>query len=85
MVSTRRHFGSVRRLPSRRWQASYWHDGARHAAPSTFAAKGDAQAWLSAIETDINRGVWTDPAGARITVASWMEHWLATVVDGSRP
>jgi hypothetical protein len=38
-----RHFGSVRKLPSRRWQFSSWHNGARHAAPRTFAAKTDAQ------------------------------------------
>jgi integrase len=78
----RRHFGSLRRLPSRRWQASYWHDGARHAASHTFATKIDAQAWLSSIETDIKRGVWLDPEGSKITVGSWLQHWLATVVDG---
>jgi integrase len=78
----RRHFGSVRKLPSRRWQASYWHNGARHLAPYTFATKTDAQAWLSATETDINRGVWLDPAGGRTTVGEWLQHWLQTVVDG---
>jgi hypothetical protein len=30
--SGRRQFGSVRRLPSKRWQASYWHLGMRHLA-----------------------------------------------------
>ena len=83
MPSThRRHFGSVRRLPSKRWQASYWHLGARHAAPHTFATKTDALAWLSSVETDINRGLWLDPEGSKTTVAAWMAHWLATVVDG---
>ena len=83
MLSThRRHFGSVRRLPSKRWQASYWHLGARHAAPHTFATKTDALAWLSSVETDINRGLWLDPEGSKTTVAAWMAHWLATVVDG---
>jgi integrase len=82
IATNRRHFGNVRRLPSKRWQASYWHNGARHPAPHTFLAKADAQAWLSAIETDIKRGAWTDPAGAKITVAEWLQHWLAAVVDG---
>jgi Phage integrase, N-terminal SAM-like domain len=78
----RRHFGGLRRLPSRCWQASCWHNGARHAASHTFATKTDAQAWLSSIETDIKRGVWLDPEGSKITVGSLLQHWLATVVDG---
>ena len=42
-ASNRRHFGSVRKLPSKRWQASYWHIGSRHPAPHvrrTFARIG---------------------------------------------
>jgi hypothetical protein len=45
-MATRRHFGSVRKLPSGRYQASYWHEGERHAASHTFTAKAAAQAWL---------------------------------------
>jgi hypothetical protein len=44
--------------------------------------KADAQAWLSGIETDIKRGTRLDPEGAKVTLASWLQHWLATVVDG---
>jgi hypothetical protein len=29
-MTNRRHFGNVRRLGSGRYQASYWHDGARY-------------------------------------------------------
>ena len=83
MPSThRRHFGSARNLPSGRWQASYWHLGARHVAPHTLPTKADAQAWLSGVETDIKRGTWLDPEGAKVTLASWLQHWLETVVDG---
>jgi hypothetical protein len=49
----RRQFGSVRRLPSKRWQASYWHLGGRHVADRTFPAKADAQTWLSTVQADI--------------------------------
>ena len=35
----RREFGTIRRLPSGRWQASYWCDGNRHFAPNTFRTK----------------------------------------------
>ena len=57
-MPARRRFGSVRRLPSGRWQARYW-DAAdnRITAPTTFATKTDAQRWLSAAETDMARGV----------------------------
>jgi hypothetical protein len=44
--------------------------------------KADAQAWLSGVETDIKRGAWLDPEGAKVTLASWLPHWLGTVVDG---
>jgi hypothetical protein len=47
-MAQRRHFGSVRKLPSGRHQASYWHEGERHLAPDTFVGKTEAQAWLSA-------------------------------------
>ena len=61
-MATRRRFGSVRRLPSGRWQARYWDAaGNRLTAPTTFATKTDAQRWLSAAETDMARGDWHDP------------------------
>lgn len=81
-TNRRRHFGSVRKLPSGHWQATFWHEGARHAAPSTFATKGEALAWLSGIETDIRRGSWADPTGAQTTVGEWLDHWLKTVIEG---
>lgn len=71
----RRHFGSVRRLPSGRYQASYWHQAVRHSAQDTFVSKADAQAWLSNIETAIHKGEWVDPAGGRLTVAELADRW----------
>ena len=62
---TRRHFGNVRKLPSGRYQASYWHEGLRHVASETFKAKADAQAWLSTKEADIVRGLWLHHRPAR--------------------
>ncbi len=76
-MSARRHFGSVRRLPSGRYQASYWHHGERHNAPDTFAAKADALAHLSCIEADIRRGAWLDPMAGSITLAAYAARWLA--------
>jgi integrase len=75
-MPARRHFGSVRKLPSGRYQASYWHKAERHTAAHTFITKAEALAWLSSIETDINRGAWVDPAGAEMTVAELANRWL---------
>ena len=46
---SKRHFGSVRRLPSGRYQATNWHDGQRQLADQTFATKGDALAHLASV------------------------------------
>jgi integrase len=75
---SRRHFGSVRRLPSGRYQAGYWHEGARHVGPSTFKTKADARAWLARVETAIRGGLWVDPAGAETTVDALAARWLAS-------
>ncbi len=74
--ASRRHFGSVRRLPSGRYQASYWHDGTRHVGQTTFKSKADAHAHLSLVETEIRRGQWADPDGGRLTVDELAALWL---------
>jgi integrase len=80
-TARRRHFGSVRRLPSGRFQASYWHEGTRHVAGDTFASKADALAWLSRAEADISRGSWVDPSAGKLTVAEVVERWLGSNVN----
>lgn len=74
---SRRNFGNARKLPSGRYRASYWHEGVRHTAPGTFAAKADAQAWLAGAETDLVRGSWIARAG-RVTLAEVADRWLAS-------
>ena len=80
--ANRRQFGNVRKLPSGKYQASYWHIGVRHVAPRTYATNSDANVWQSSVETDIARRTWTDPSAGKVTVAEWLESWPATVVDG---
>jgi integrase len=77
---TRRHFGSVRKRPSGRWQALYWQDE-RVQSAGTFATKADAQACLSAMETDQRRGKWIDPRGGRVTHVSFANEWLRLRTD----
>ena len=77
----RRYFGSVRKLPSGRYQASYHHLGAAHSALGTFASKADAFAWLSTVETDIHRGRWVDPGAGKVTFGEYADTWLGQRYD----
>lgn len=55
-------FGNLRKLPSGRWQARYTGpDLVTYRGPSTFTAKGDAQAWLSVERALISQQRWTSP------------------------
>src|SRR5688572_5139130 len=61
-MASRRGFGTLRRLPSKRWQATYvGPDLARHTAPHTFAAKVDAEAWLAKEWALVNSDGWVAP------------------------
>ena len=81
MTTRRRQFGSVRRLPSGRWQARYRDArGQAHTAPITFVSRTDATRWLATTETDLLRGDWADPRRGRITFEEWAADWLATTV-----
>ena len=73
---SRRTFGSTRKLPSGRWQASYWHEGARFLGPTTFATKADANSWLSATESSIHSGTWIDPQGGEVTFCQWCDWYF---------
>jgi len=77
-----RSFGTIRRLPSGRWQVRYYdRAGIRHTAPRTFPSKADATRHLAQVEADLLRGVWTDPRLARITFGEWVERWQQTTAD----
>lgn len=80
MARRKATFGSVRRLPSGRYQARYTGpDLVRHTAPVTFDTKGDAETWLAMRRTDIARGAWMPPAraaSAALTFGSYANSWL---------
>ena len=58
-----REFGHLRKLPSKRWQATYvGPDAARHKAGTTFDTRGDAEAWLVDERRQISGGTWIAPA-----------------------
>lgn len=67
--SKREGWGSLRKLPSGRWQARYpAPDGETYTArteddkPLTFLTKADARTWLAAMHTRIAQGEWTPPS-----------------------
>ncbi len=85
-MTTRRGFGTLRKLPSKRWQASYvGPDLGRHSAPHTFGNKMDAEGWL-AQERALTAGVdWVAPGRraelkerlAPPTFGEYAQQWLA--------
>lgn len=67
---SRRSFGQISRLPSKRYRARYADphgaltaagEPLRHPAPTTFDTKQDAESWLAAERRLIERGEWTPP------------------------
>jgi integrase len=89
--STRRPFGRLRQFRSGRWKASYTHDGKLWEAPHTFAARIDAEAWLTDRRREIDRGLWSPPASGEqinlaarrrkattVTFGDYAKRWLAT-------
>lgn len=78
----RRNFGSLRKLPSGRWQARYRHPitGEQHTAPDTFATKTDADRYLAGVQVDLDRGTWRDPKLGRVTFAAWADAYMEGAV-----
>ncbi|WP_254850135.1 site-specific integrase [Pseudonocardia sp. Ae263_Ps1] len=73
----RRRFGSIRRLPSGRYQASYLtHSGHRQTAPETFDRKGDADQWLILVESQMLRREWLDPALGKALFSDYGDQWI---------
>ena len=72
----RRDFGSIRRLPSGRWQASYWREGERHVASSTFSSRGEASAHLRRVAVEIEDEVWQRPAASAVPFEEFARTWL---------
>ncbi len=86
----RRSFGYIRKLPSKKFQASYVGlRGTRINAPFTFLTKGDASAWLASEETKLSKGEWQDLATFPILPTFKFEEYverhinLQTNSDGS--
>ena len=75
---SKRQFGSVRQLPSGRFQARYRHPDTsqRITASTTFPTKGAAQTWLAGAQTDLARGERKDRYLATVTLEEYASPWL---------
>jgi integrase len=79
-----RGWGWVRKLPSKRFQASYvGPDLIRHKAASTFSTKMDAEGWLAAERRKIELDVWIPPGqvvaekkAKAITLGDYADTWI---------
>lgn len=79
-MSAHRRFGSIRKLPSGRWQAHYTAaPGRRVMAPRTFRTKLDAEAWLTDRRREIDAALWNPHArrAERTVFAVYAASWLA--------
>lgn len=73
----RRQFGTLRRLPSGRWQARYRDANNRLVtAPQTFATKADAGRYLDRVRTDMGKGRWVDPGSGAVAFREYAWRWL---------
>jgi len=74
----RRRFGSVRKLPSGKWQASYLDKaGNRQNAPGTFVYRTDADLWLNNVELEMARGTWLGNDAEKVTFGEYAAEYLS--------
>ncbi|HVX43622.1 MAG TPA: tyrosine-type recombinase/integrase, partial [Mycobacteriales bacterium] len=74
--------GAVYKAPDGRWRGAVdlgWQDGRRIRKYVSAGTRNEALAKLRDLQRNIEQGVNAD---ARMTVEAWLNHWLATVVDG---
>jgi integrase len=73
----RRRFGSVRQLPSGRYQVRYrGPDGLMRPADRTFDTAADANVWLTVTEAEMLRGEWIDPEAGRVPLGEYAAQWI---------
>lgn len=77
-MAGRRRFGSIRKLPSGRFQVRYvGPDGIERPAPETFATKTEAAQWLSKTEAEILNDDWINPDAGKILLRDYGAAWIS--------
>ena len=89
MARDKRTFGTIRKLPSGRYQAMYTTPAQRRvAAPHTFATRVDAEGWLYQRRVEVEAGRWNPNANVKppkVTFAAYASAWLANRHVSGRP
>ena len=95
VTRNRRSFGRIRKLPSGRYQASYQGQDLKvYTAPVTYAAKVDAEAWLTDRRRELDRELWSPPAtaeqrhakkNASVTFKDYSDKWLENRMVKGKP
>ena len=81
-ASRRKRFGTVRPLPSGKFQAFYTHKYVKVTAPRTFVYRKDANQWLLNEEVAISNGSWIEPskrgkvAQNNMTLEKYLERYI---------
>ncbi len=74
-MGKRREFGSVRRLPSGKWQVRYRQDG-RSWSGGVFDTKAQATGELANVRVKVDRRTWRSPDADDLTLAAFAQGWL---------
>jgi integrase len=89
MARDKRAFGTIRKMPSGRYQALYTNTvGKRVFAPHTFAARVDAEGWLHERRREVELGRYNPSAVVRrskVTFGGYAAAWLAGRHVAGRP
>ncbi|OZM76567.1 tyrosine-type recombinase/integrase [Pseudonocardia sp. MH-G8] len=58
------------------WRVRFWRDDGTHGSIPGFPTKKAAEAKARAIDTDRQRGAFTDPDAGNLPLAEWIEAWF---------
>ncbi len=76
MASPERHFGSIRKRASGRYQVRYPVQTARSDSAPDLRAQDRRSSWLSVKETEITRGDWINPDAGQAVFADYSAQWM---------
>jgi integrase len=65
----------------RRYRVLYRRPDRLQTQKRGFRTKRDAELYLAGIEVDKSRGAYIDPTKSRVTIAEWMDIWIAARPD----
>lgn len=76
-MPTKRYFGSIRKLPSGRYQPRFTEpDGTRGKPPGTFASRREAEEWLTLKQADRLNNGWVPASVGAMSLNAFIARWL---------